>query len=66
MDELSDTVADKRLALSDLLLTLAQGESGTVSVDAIVEHFGRRAFGAVLFIFSIPNLLPLPPGKSVV
>lgn len=64
MDELSDTVADKRLALSDLLLTLAQGESGTVSVDEIVEHFGRRAFGAVLFIFSIPNLLPLPPGSS--
>lgn len=64
MDELSDTVADRRLALSDLLSTLADGESETVSIDAIIEHFGRRAFGAVLFIFSIPNLLPLPPGSS--
>ncbi len=64
MDELSDTVADKRLALSDLLSTLADGDGETVSIDATVEHFGRRAFGAVLFIFSIPNLLPLPPGSS--
>jgi hypothetical protein len=64
VDEVSDTVADKRLSLSDLLLTLAEGEAETVSVDAIVAHFGRRAFGAVLFIFSIPNLLPLPPGSS--
>ena len=58
MDEVSDTVAEKRLSLSDLLLTLAEGEAESVSVDTIVEHFGRRAFGAVLFIFSIPNLLP--------
>jgi hypothetical protein len=64
VDEVSDTVADKRLSLSDLLLTLGEGEAETVSVDAIVAHFGRRAFGAVLFIFSIPNLLPLPPGSS--
>lgn len=64
MDELSDTVADKRLSLSDLLLTLGEGVTESISVDDIVEHFGRRAFGAVLFIFSIPNLLPLPPGSS--
>jgi hypothetical protein len=64
VDEVSDTVAEKRLSLSDLLLTLGDGEAETVSVDAIVAHFGRRAFGAVLFIFSIPNLLPLPPGSS--
>ena len=64
MDEVFDTVSEKRLSLSDLLLTLAEGEEETVSVDALVEHFGRRAFGAVLFIFSIPNLLPLPPGSS--
>jgi hypothetical protein len=64
VDEDSDTVAEKRLSLSDLLLSLSQGEAESVSVDAIVEHFGRRAFGAVLFIFSIPNLLPLPPGSS--
>jgi hypothetical protein len=35
-------------------------------VDEIIAHFGRRAFGAVLFLFAIPNLLPLPPGSSTV
>jgi hypothetical protein len=64
VDEDSDTVAEQRLSLSDLLLTLSEGDAESVSVDALVEHFGRRAFGAVLFIFSIPNLLPLPPGSS--
>ena len=32
----------------------------------IVDHFGHRAFGAVLFVFSVPNLLPLPPGSSTI
>ena len=53
-----------RVPLSALLLTLAEGGSGPVSVDAIIAHFGRRAFGAVLFVFAVPNLLPLPPGSS--
>jgi hypothetical protein len=29
-----------------------------------VHRFGRRAFGALLFFFSAPNWLPLPPGSS--
>jgi hypothetical protein len=37
-----------------------------MTVDGIVAHFGRRAFGAALFIFAAPNLLPLPPGSSTV
>lgn len=32
----------------------------------IVDRFGRRAFGSLLFVFAIPNLLPLPPGSSTV
>jgi hypothetical protein len=35
-----------------------------ITVGEIVDRFGRRAFGALLFIFSTPNLLPLPPGSS--
>lgn len=37
-----------------------------ITVGEIVDRFGRRAFGALLFIFSTPNLLPLPPGSSTV
>ena len=35
-------------------------------VRDIIDHFGHRAFGAVLFVFSVPNLLPLPPGSSTI
>lgn len=52
--------------LSELLRELQALAHGPVSVDRIVETFGGRAFGAVLFIFSAPNLLPLPPGTSTV
>lgn len=53
-------------ALSDLLRTLCDGPPGPLTVREIVDHFGHRAFGAVLFVFSVPNLLPLPPGSSTV
>lgn len=38
----------------------------SVSVGEIIDRFGTRAFGALLFIFALPNLLPLPPGSSTV
>jgi hypothetical protein len=59
---------DKREAapLSELLRGLIQGPPGPVHVRDMVSHFGHRAFGALLFVFSVPNLLPLPPGSSTV
>jgi len=51
-------------ALSELLRSLCDGPPGPVRVREIVDHFGHRAFGAALFVFSVPNLLPLPPGSS--
>jgi len=56
--------SEEGLPLSTLLLTLAEGGQAPVSVDEIIAHFGRRAFGAILFVFAVPNLLPLPPGSS--
>lgn len=57
---------DQRLSLSEMLMELGRGPPGPVSVGEIVDHFGARAFGAVLFVFAVPNLLPLPPGSSTV
>ncbi len=37
-----------------------------LSLGEIIDVFGRRAFGAVLFVLALPNLLPLPPGSSTV
>ena len=51
-------------ALSDLLRSLCEGPPGPMRVRDMVDHFGHRAFGAVLFIFAVPNCLPLPPGSS--
>jgi hypothetical protein len=51
-------------SLSDLLRGLTEGPPGPVRIREVVDHFGHRAFGALLFAFSAPNLLPLPPGAS--
>lgn len=52
-------------SLAEILRDLCDGE-GDITIGEIVEAFGRRAFGALLFVFSVPNLLPLPPGSSTV
>lgn len=48
------------------MLQLAATASDTVTVRDLVSHFGDRALGALLLIFSIPNALPMPPGVSLV
>lgn len=53
------------VTLSALLQALCEGE-GPLTIGEMVDHFGHRAFGAVLFAFSSPNLLPLPPGSSTI
>lgn len=52
-------------SLTEILRDLCDGD-GDLTLGDIVEAFGRRAFGALLFVFSVPNLLPLPPGSSTV
>lgn len=55
---------ERRLPLSAILLEICEDPDPTVTVGEIVHRFGRRAFGALLFFFSAPNWLPLPPGSS--
>lgn len=66
MDLPEQKVPEEHLPLSALLLTLADGDPGARRVGDLVDHFGPRAFGAILFVFAIPNLLPVPPGGSMV
>ncbi|MDP2260069.1 MAG: exopolysaccharide biosynthesis protein [Caulobacter sp.] len=56
--------AERRLPLSAILLDICDDPDPTVTVGEIVHRSGRRAFGALLFFFSAPNWLPLPPGSS--
>ena len=35
-----------------------------VSVDDLLQLVGERAFGALMLLFALPNVLPTPPGTS--
>ena len=55
---------ERRQPLSAILLDICDDPDPVVTIGEIVHRFGRRAFGALLFFFSAPNWLPLPPGSS--
>lgn len=55
---------ERRQPLSELLRDISDDPDPEVTVGEIVHRLGRRSFGALLFIFSAPNWLPLPPGSS--
>lgn len=49
--------------ISDLLAMVAK-RPGKVSVSTLLDVFGDRAFGAVMFVLAAPLVLPMPPGVS--
>jgi len=50
-----------------LSVRLAGLDSGAEStVGAVVDSLGGQAFGATMFVFAAPNLVPNPPGTSPV
>jgi hypothetical protein len=57
---------EEAVPLSVLLRTLPDRGGKVVTVGEVIAHFGPRAFGALLFVFALPNLLPLPPGSTTV
>ena len=52
--------------LSDLLARLARDAGPRVSMREIANALDDRSFGAFLLVFSLPNLIPLPPGATMV
>lgn len=57
---------DGRRSLSAVLREISEVKAEEITVGEIVDLFGRRAFGALLFAFAVPNVLPLPPGSSTI
>ena len=54
-----------RVALSAMLQALAQDDSrDRIAVSDLLEALGDRALAALLFVFAVPNVLPVPPGTS--
>ncbi|MES2342732.1 MAG: exopolysaccharide biosynthesis protein [Pseudomonadota bacterium] len=56
----------RHLSLSAHIRALGRESAETVTLGEIIDTFGRRAFGALMFVLALPNLLPLPPGSTTV
>ena len=52
--------------ISDLLAQVSAKPGKTISVSTLLEVFGDRAFGAVMFVLAAPLVLPMPPGVSTI
>ncbi|MEN3974871.1 exopolysaccharide biosynthesis protein [Emcibacter sp. SYSU 3D8] len=53
--------------LSELLTQIAADHPDErISIADITVRLDDRAFGALMFIFAVPNLLPTPPGTSLI
>ena len=53
--------------LSELLTELSEDKSRErIALSDLLERLRVRAFGPLLVIFSLPNVLPTPPGTSAV
>lgn len=51
---------------STILRQVSEQPGERISLSELVKVFGDRAFGALMLIFALPNLIPLPPGSSSV
>lgn len=53
--------------LSEVLAALAADESRErIFIGDLFRALGDRAFGALLLIFALPNVVPTPPGTSAI
>jgi hypothetical protein len=51
---------------SSLLLQAVRGDGERVTVGQILDTLDARAFGLATLIFSIPSIIPMPPGVPTV
>jgi len=58
---------ERKAPLSAVLQALADDVTRErISVSDLLAALGDRALAALLFVFALPNVLPVPPGTSVV
>jgi hypothetical protein len=58
------SAAERRVRLSTVLQRLAHDEAERIEVARLLDVFGERAFGALLFVLAVPSMIFLPPGAS--
>lgn len=54
------------LPLSAVLRDIADHREARISVAELTEKFGGRAIGALIFLFGLACMLPLPPGATTI
>lgn len=54
------------LPLSAVLLDIAEYAEARISIEELMQKFGGRAIGALLFVFGLICTLPLPPGATTI
>ena len=57
--------AERRLSVMLAAIAADDGRRRITVADLLAE-MGDRAFGALMFLFAVPNILPTPPGTSAV
>ncbi|WP_395687676.1 exopolysaccharide biosynthesis protein [Aestuariivirga sp.] len=62
-DESADKPAKPR-RLSEIVKSIST--AGDLTIGQLVDSLGERAFGALMFIFAVPNIIPTPPGTSAI
>lgn len=55
-----------QLPLSAVLMAIVAHEEPRISVAELTQMFGGRAIGALLFVFGLACMLPLPPGGTTI
>jgi len=61
---LTETSTGRPRAFSDVIETLARRPGERLALGELVDAFGDRAFGAVMLLFGVLNLMPWPPGGT--
>ena len=53
-------------SLADILDGLSHSQKSHLTVRDVTEAFGEKSAAASLTVFAIPNLMPLPPGSTLI
>lgn len=61
------TTLSAQATLLSMLQALARDASRErISIGDLLDALGDRALAALLFVFAVPNVLPVPPGTSAI
>lgn len=59
-------IHEPALPLSAVLRDISEHREPRISIAELTQMFGGRAIGALLFVFGLACMLPLPPGATTI